>query len=154
MNVNRLLDSRLTASLLGVFLLGSLIGCGTPRNPEWANTVPVSGNVTYNGSPVEGATVTFRPASSQERGATGVTDASGQFRLMTYEANDGAIPGSFRVTIQKTVVEGGGETDDSLAPPPKTVEHLPVRYRDPDTSGLVAEVKEGEENEFPFALSD
>jgi hypothetical protein len=154
MNASSRPNSRWIVTMLSMLLAGLLTGCGSSRNPEWADTVPVSGSVTYNGSPVEGASVTFRPDSSQDRGAVGVTDASGQFRLMTYEPNDGAIPGSFRVTIEKTVLEGAIETDDSLAPPAKTRDLLPVRYKNVDTSGLSAEVEEGEEKEFPFELSD
>jgi len=136
------------------------VGCGETVDADRPETAPVTGTVTYNGQPVEGATVTFMAGASGGRGAVGTTDASGKFQLTTFEAGDGAIPGAYKVKIAKTV--GGAPTageGEIMAPPtggPPTSEvkdELPVKYKDENTSGLTADVKDGD-NDFPFELTD
>jgi hypothetical protein len=59
--------------------------------------------VTLEGTPVAGATVLFMPDGQDEgRPASGFTSSDGTFRLMTYVTDDGAVPGNYRVIIQKT----------------------------------------------------
>jgi hypothetical protein len=77
-------------------------GCGDRRSP-----VPVSGTVTVDGQPVEGATVTFHPLDDDREGrpATGLTDKTGTFRLTT-GTEDGARPGAYKVVVIKNVLAG------------------------------------------------
>ena len=80
-------------ALLGVVL----IGCGG------RGTTPVRGVVTLEGTPVAGATVLFMPdGQGGGRPASGFTSSDGTFRLTTYKPDDGALPGEYRVLIQKT----------------------------------------------------
>jgi hypothetical protein len=80
-------------ALLGVVL----IGCGG------RGTTPVRGVITLEGTPVAGATVLFMPDGQDGcRPASGFTSSDGTFRLTTYQPNDGALPGKYRVVIQKT----------------------------------------------------
>jgi hypothetical protein len=74
-----------------------LTGCGG-RGPT-----PVQGVVRLEGTPVAGATVLFMP-DGQPRGrpASGFTQSDGTFQLTTYRPDDGALPGTYRVVIQKT----------------------------------------------------
>ncbi len=135
-------------------------GCGNGATRQ--DTVPVTGLVTYNGEPVEGATVVFGAASGQDRPATGTTDGSGRFTLTTYERGDGAIAGEFTVAISKTETVGGMTEDEEHAAieageeikPAETVDHLPERYKDGTQSGLTADVEAGQENHFEFELTD
>ena len=79
-------------ALLGVVL----IGCG-------GRTKPVRGVVKLDGTPVPGATVLFMPDGQDGgRPASGFTSSDGTFRLTTFKPNDGALPGTYRVVIQKT----------------------------------------------------
>ncbi|MBI3466627.1 MAG: carboxypeptidase regulatory-like domain-containing protein [Planctomycetes bacterium] len=132
-------------------------------------TAPVSGVVTHLGKPVEGATVTFIPATNPVP-AYGLTDEEGRFALSTYEEHDGAIIGQHTVTITKTT----GTTPSSTPPstgnddpedfenyvppslgvtPPPVVKHLiPERYSEPETSGLTATVTSDGANTFTFEL--
>lgn len=132
------------------------IGCGGPAvDPNRPATVAVSGKVTRNGQPVEGATVTLLPKTSGGRGASGRTDTSGAFALTTFDPGDGAIPGSYLVTVSKTEIEGNSEIqEDPNAPPPVHKDLLPTRYKDPSQSGLTAEIKEGDPNQLAFDLTD
>jgi hypothetical protein len=80
-------------AVLGVVL----IGCGG------RGTTPVRGVITLEGTPVAGATVLFMPdGQGGGRPASGFTSSDGTFRLTTYKPDDGALPGKYRVLIQKT----------------------------------------------------
>ena len=81
-------------------LFGAAAGCDGRRTP-----VPVSGTVTLDGRPVEGAVVTFHLLSDDKEGspATGQTDKTGTFRLKTGN-EDGARPGEYKVIIVKNVL--------------------------------------------------
>jgi hypothetical protein len=143
-----------------LLLVLGLAGCSSrPVDPNRPKTVPVSGTVTYKGAPVEGATVTFFAQGGGKRGAVGRTDASGQFTLTTFDPKDGAIPGSYLVAIEKSVLEGappeGATGKAGEEPPAGTVKDLiPSKYKDPNKSGLTADVKEGGVKDLKFDLTD
>ncbi|HUT93605.1 MAG TPA: carboxypeptidase-like regulatory domain-containing protein [Thermoguttaceae bacterium] len=140
-------------------LLACLVGCSGGGDADHPKTVSVTGTVTYNGSGVEGAMVTFSPAEAGGFGSIGTTDASGKFTLMSQWGAAGAVPGSYKVAISKTEVQGV-EADveeaqiDENAPPAQITEHLPAKYKSAQTSQLTAEVKADGENDFPFDLTD
>ena len=83
-------------------LLSAGAGCDGRQAP-----VPVSGSVTLDGQPVEGATVTFHRIGDDRDGrlATGQTDKTGTFRLRMGD-EDGARPGDYKVVIVKSVLAG------------------------------------------------
>jgi hypothetical protein len=81
-------------SLTALALAPFLAGCGGGPRP-----VKVSGTVTLNGQPVEGAMVQFVPVKDDGRPATGITNADGGFSLTTVENLDGAMPGTYKVVI-------------------------------------------------------
>jgi hypothetical protein len=73
---------------------------------------PVRGVITQDGTPVAGATVLFMPDGQDGgRPASGFTSSDGTFRLTTYKPDDGALPGKYRVLIQKT--EGAKDRGDA-----------------------------------------
>ncbi len=125
----------------------AVVGCGKGR----PKTVPVTGTVTFDGKPVEGASVAFYPAEGG-RPATGTTDAQGKFTLTTFESGDGALPGSYNVTVMK--VSGGEATADEDSDTEETLmgdmgsegeSLLPPKYANVKSSGLTVEVKAGME---------
>jgi hypothetical protein len=143
-----------------------IVGCNSGGSDSGA--VKTGGVVTLDGQPVEGATVSFSPASGG-KAASGITDSSGRFSLTTLEAGDGAMPGNYGVTVVK--MAGGSEP----AAQPKTMEEamkaglnkggpgtkvepakslLPEKYNSTATSGLTAEVKSSGENDFEFKLTN
>ena len=74
-----------------------LAGCGG------RGTAPIKGVLTLDGTPVADATVVFMPDPPDAgRPATGFTSADGTFQLTTFRPADGALPGSYRVLVQKT----------------------------------------------------
>jgi len=79
-------------------LAALLIGCGE----SGPSLVPISGTVTLNGAPLEGATVVFTPDASNELGqpAMDTTGPNGNFKAMTNNRS-GVVPGKYRVSIVK-----------------------------------------------------
>src|SRR4051812_7091247 len=77
-------------------------GCGKNQDAR-PRRVPVSGTVVRQGQPVPEATVLFEP-SSGTTAAVGQTDSNGRYRLTTFELNDGAVPGDYKVAIRKIKV--------------------------------------------------
>ena len=117
-------------------------------------TVEAGGTVTYNGEPVDGASIVFAPTAGG-KAAVGTTDASGNFKLMTFDPEDGAVPGTYSVTVVKRTAVPDEVSEDSegpSAPPPEDL--LPKRYGSASESGLTAEVTDGGENQFKFELTD
>lgn len=155
-------------SLIVAVVVGSLLGCQRAGGPA---TQKVSGKVTFNGQPVEGAIVTFAPKSPGAKAAAGTTDASGRFQLTTLAPGDGAVAGSYGVTVIKPVRPTGPPADSGAVPPEaeeavkkakeeakkgggEEKELLPEKYKSPEKSGLTAEVKAGQKNDFTFDLKE
>lgn len=89
------------------------LGCGGASDaPQLAK---VSGTVTMGGNPVVDATVTFHlDGEGAPRPGMGKTDASGNFRITTFNNNDGAIVGTHIVTVAKieaNPAESSGDMD-------------------------------------------
>lgn len=70
--------------------------------------VKAGGVVQYDdGSPVDGATVTFVPVDTKGMAASGLTNKDGTFDLTTKTTGDGAQKGDYKVTVvMADVVEG------------------------------------------------
>lgn len=145
-----------------VAVAAAVSGCGGSGSTGRPTTVPVSGTVLFEGRPVDGAQVTLVPQTPEGRAAFARTDAQGRFQLMTFTSGDGAIPGSYRVTISKEVIEGGMSPEQAQEhfqktgqppPDPKVTNQLPEKYKKPETSGLTATVSESGPNELKFELT-
>lgn len=121
------------------------LGCSS-ASPELPH---VSGTVTYQGAPVEGAMVVFQPAeSSEQQPAQAKTDAAGQFAMSTHvgqgEYQPGLAPGKYLVEITKTELSG------DFTRPPRHL--LPQKYASVKTSELTAEVPPEGAEELKFTL--
>jgi hypothetical protein len=123
-------------------------GCGDGRAP----TFPVSGQVLVNGKPAEGAFVVFHPKDGGEKEKNvprpyATTNAEGKFQLTTYEEEDGAPAGNYRVSVvwrpvPKSRLEAEGP------------DKLKGKYSNPATSGLDAEISKAPETALkPFQLA-
>lgn len=127
--------SRLTMRL-GVWVLpvlwGLLCGCAKEPNPE------VTGKVTFKGQPLPNAVVFFHPQSGPA--SAGATQEDGTFKMITKQPGDGVLQGTCKVAITPI--------DPEKLPLP-----IPARYTDTETSGLTANVEDGE-NVFDFELTD
>ncbi|QDV49944.1 carboxypeptidase-like regulatory domain-containing protein [Gimesia fumaroli] len=119
-----------------IILLG-ISGCfgGGESLPELAN---VTGTVTLDGNPLQGANVLFQP--QQGKTAFAMTDENGKFELMYSQDTAGTVPGSYTVKVSKE--KNPEEPGNNLVPP---------KYNENTT--LKADVKSGEENDFQFDLT-
>jgi hypothetical protein len=145
---------RLLIALAGLAAI-LLVGC-TKKDTRPVR-VAVSGTVLRQGQPVAEATIIFEPQGSTPA-ATGLTDASGNFRLTSFDTDDGAVPGEYLVAIRKVQViktdRPPNAPDDFTAPPADEKWLLPVKYGHTSTSGLTASVKPDAPNNFTFELKD
>jgi hypothetical protein len=118
--------------LAGVLCLAMITGCA-PQGPV---TVQVTGTVTLDGEPVEGATVGFRPTEGTP--GTGTTDASGKFTL-------NATPGQNGVAVYKSEVVGevAAADEETTATEIETKSLLPIKYSAVEGSGLSFDVQPG-----------
>jgi hypothetical protein len=150
-----MLDRKLHIAVIICLTLTLLSGCGKKDNRP--GRVPATGTVLQKGQPVAEATVIFESAGSTPA-ATGKTDASGRFQLTTFEPNDGAVPGDYKVAIQKVQVTSGKTSgavpDDYVGPPPDEKWLLPAKYGSTATSGFTATVQASGTNDFKFDLPE
>jgi len=139
-----------------IMMVMALMQTGCGRSPDGRpGRIPVTGTVMMKGQPVVEATVLFVPVGDTPA-AVGTTDADGRFRLRTFEPNDGAVAGDYKVAVRKIEVissETGVDPADALTPPPNEKWLLPPKFGSGDLSGLKATVKPGEKNDFPFELT-
>jgi Domain of unknown function (DUF6795) len=118
--------------------------------------VKVSGVVTLDGRPVEGAMVTFVPTGKETTHvAHATTDKDGQFSLSTSQPGDGAYPGEYKVTVvyaegavppaaegMKAAFEGFEKAQKKKRKKPPKYD-IPARYSDPATTDLTQRVPAG-----------
>lgn len=117
----------------------------------------VSGVVTFEGEPVDGAKVAFYPPNG--RASTGVSDETGRYELK-YMKEMGARIGEHKVTIStkrqesidyRGAVAGKSGDDSNEVITPGRDEILPEKYTDRRTTELTATVTSGS-NEINFEL--
>jgi len=112
----------------------------------------VSGIVTFQGTPLPNATVSFQH-SEGKASSTGKTDAAGAFTLSTYGTNDGAPAGNYSVTVAVSAMQ---EIEPGvLAPEPEGgfKSPIPPQYANPTTSGLKVEVPAGGKADVKLELN-
>jgi hypothetical protein len=132
----------LVFALLSAGMLGSA-GCGAKE----AAPSEVKGRVDYRGGPLAGGLIVFVP--DEERGNSGplvkaTINADGSFSLGS------SVPaGWYKVAVAP--LPGSGRTTPTAVDP---YPGPPLRYRNPQLSGLEGEVKAGTENVFAFQLND
>jgi hypothetical protein len=123
-------DCELYRQLIRVITVAAAIigfsGCGNDR----PKTIPITGRVTINGQPPgERGKVHFAPISAAEgynkRPATGAFTVEGTYRVMSWEPDDGLVPGRYGVGLMP-------------GNPAKTA--IPMKYQQSATSGLEVDV--------------
>jgi hypothetical protein len=128
----------LAAGLIACLAVAS---CG-PAGPK---LVPVTGSVTFNGQPAEGAVVVFQSKSGDANSPkpSGVVTGDGSFTLTTHPHGSGAPAGDYLVAV--TWYGENARADNAK-------NKLPARYADATKSGLTATVKTESTKLEPFVL--
>lgn len=163
-----------TTGLLASLALLCLVGCSESGPPKFA----VSGKVTFDGAAVDGAVITFVPASgpktaslairSKEDGTFSTKAEAGNYkiRVSKIDALDGGMgPGSTppppaankKMTEEEELAAIEAAYGDDQAKPQgkeqKAKNHLPEKYNDIGTSGLTATVTAAGPNEVTLELA-
>ena len=149
---------------LSVLLLAAVVvgfaGCGGTAEPDdWLDRAPATVTVNYNGAIVEGASVTLYPDAEGGKSAQCFTGSGGKTALGSYAADDGAVPGSYKVTVVKQEtsgeIEGGEESDAPEEGADSAGKNLlPEKYLDPTTTDLTATISESGDNDIVLDLTD
>jgi hypothetical protein len=122
-----------------------------------------------DGKPVEGALVSFVPDDSKSRSAVGTTDAQGNFKLTTEVNGDGALPGSYKISITKwdrppldlpevknasdsAAMDAIYTAKEKMGKQPPAKNAIAAQFANAAGSGLTATVKESGTNEFKFEV--
>ena len=112
---------------------------------------PVRGKVLFDGKPAEGALVTLQALDNSSQMSAyprAQVKPDGSFSIATYQLEDGAQPGDYKVVImwmpenaRQLLMEGK-----------LLVNKLPPQYADAKTTPLEVHVKEGPNDLSPFEL--
>ena len=121
-------------------------GCGK------ASMVPVQGKATYRGYPLTNGVIVFTPDPSHSKGplAMGRIREDGSFVLFTGD-HPGTYPGQYRVTVSSLAPGSSSESWGRFEYPRSA---LPDKYRDPEQSRLMCDVKASRSNSFDVDLTD
>jgi hypothetical protein len=145
--------TRISSRIVLALAFVGVIGCSSKvSHPP---TAKVTGKVEEKGKPVSGASVFFVPTTQGVQAAFGTTDESGNYQLTTFEPNDGAMPGAFKIKVTKfdkppTATQVFKDSDEEIryyqenpkaAQPPKSL--VPTKYTNEATSGLTFTVGNG-----------
>jgi hypothetical protein len=161
-----MLARRYVARAGGFLALGLLIGC----SGKGGSLATVSGVVTHNGAPVDGARVTFHSTTEVEGkkqpsyGA--LTDSSGKYVIASAGKEPGIPPGLYKVTVIK--MEGKGidmsiegmdigqleamASDTGAAVKGGPVNLLPKEYATMGSTKLSATLEPGKNTDVNFSL--
>lgn len=125
--------------------------CAFGCDSGFAVPCPVFGKVSFRGMPLHTGSVVFIPDES--RGGSGPiaradVQMDGSYLLLTGDSA-GTAPGWYRVTIAALDTHYGDSGPNGFAVP---FSLIPEKYCDPTLSGLVCEVKVGQENRIDFDL--
>ena len=131
------------------------IGCNGGSEKPTLELHPATGKVMVGGELAEGVTVTFVPvdgADASQDSATGVTDSSGAFKMISTGRGEGVATGSYRVLFAKLEKPDGSPLGpDEMAADAGAENVLPSIYNSITETPVGAEVKAGG-SEFSFDL--
>ncbi|MGO9115069.1 MAG: hypothetical protein ACLP9L_38145 [Thermoguttaceae bacterium] len=126
------------------------LACASCSNED--KHYPVSGKVTYRGSPASGATVFFHRQggdSMNNHMIMGIVQEDGSFELVSGSPGKGAPPGAYDVLIEWRRISGA-----SRGRPHQVPDLLEGRYADPKRPLLHATLEAKATNLPPFELID
>ncbi|MDR2441189.1 MAG: hypothetical protein LBE12_17650 [Planctomycetaceae bacterium] len=138
------------------FVVILFAGCFSQARLE--GLAPVSGTVTLDDQPFEGAMVNLHPINVENkrpRLGLGMTDNTGHFDIMTLQPKDGVYLGEYKVTVSKTIAipKVTPEQEQKLIqqgkpiPEPDIKELVPLLYTDVATTPLTTTIGvKGEKN--------
>ena len=157
-------------NLVITICLAGLVSCGC--SSEGGTRPPmgkVKGTVTHKGKPVPGVSVNFVKEGAP-RGASGITDSNGVYKLTTFDSNDGAVLGTHKVFLAEIEAAAPGQSGEEMTPESlgkivgdgkfdtfnkksQKAGAIPAKYTDPKATPLKFTVDPGE-NEKNIEIED
>ncbi len=135
-----------SVGLFAILFFSLVVGCTGSNLPR---TVPAEGVVTLDDVAVSDATIIFI-ADVGTYNATAVTDKNGRFAMKAFDEKKGTVPGSYKVELTKTIVEGkegkDGGSDVNLKM------GLPKKYASLVTSGFSISLTDEGKKDIKFDL--
>jgi hypothetical protein len=122
------------------FLLAAvlLVGCSSSRGPTLPTAVEAKGRILLpSGQPLDGGRVELKPTGSPGVEAFADIEPNGTFTLMTYQPGDGAIPGSYKLTISPYNYRSKTGSPTKIP----NAASIPQRYLDAGKSDVTVEIK-------------
>ena len=154
-----MLTRRRLAQVAGFAALAAAVGCSGGNSGTYAT---VSGVVTHNGAPINGAKVNFH--STVEAGGTkaetytAMTDSNGKYLLASIGKAPGIPPGMYKVSITKFDMKDGSVPKE-IADDPGQMEAsgmarntLPKDYENLASTKLSVTLQEGKNENVDFEL--
>lgn len=141
---------RISTAAVLIGLVAATTGCGDGKIKRY----PVTGSVLVGGKPAEGARVVFIPVGGSEKfqkeRPTGVADGAGQFTLTTFEKDDGAPAGEYKVMVlgSSRSRRKRGDEEEAASNPLR----IDRKYAKASDSGLTATVAAEPTTLPPFDL--
>jgi hypothetical protein len=113
-------------------------GCGA----DGPTTIPIRGEVKFNGAPLKDGIVAYIPSGGATRQATGRIQPDGTFVLTTFKNADGVVPGEYQIVVYAYAAGPGEqrsrEQHEAMARTGEIERRsaIPEKYANPQTSGL------------------
>jgi len=142
-NVKKRRPQRVAIGCIACLLAIAISGCGS------GNLGTVSGTVTLDGQPLEGAELLFMPTGGGGA-SVGTTDGSGKYTLQHVSRKAGAFIAQHKVSITTAKEIETAEGSDEDGEMEMTPEKLPPKYN--SKTNLTADVKAGS-NPIDFELT-
>jgi hypothetical protein len=123
-------------------------GC-TAKGPPLPTAVEAKGKVLLpDGRPLSGGRVTLNPQAATEVEAFGDVNPDGTFTLTTYKPGDGAVPGTYVVTVSPFNYRSKTGNPTKIA----NAAQIPARYGDAAHSGLKVTINPDGGNDLSLKL--
>lgn len=150
----------LTCFVISLFAF-CLLSTGCQKEQGLKGLSKIKGKLTLKGEPVEGASIALSPVASggEARAAGAITDAKGEFIIQTLQANDGAFPGEYLISVRKMVVDQTYTEEEVQAATAQgktlystATNVIPAKYAKTATSGLKVTVVSGKNEDLMIDL--
>jgi hypothetical protein len=133
-----------------LMFMAGIEGCGSSPDPNRLAVFPVKGQIAFKSKPTDGAFVVLHPKGAIGPNVLrphGYVRKDGTFSLSTYDTNDGAPAGEYKMTVERRNLVKRPNGDFSPGP-----NVLPRQYSRPDTSPVAVRIAEGDNALPPIVL--
>ena len=128
-------------------------GCGSGDETDYYALTPVTGTVTLDGRPLDGARIVFTPQGNvPDTPGSDVTGKEGNFKIM-YRGRSGVSKGKYSVLISKTL-EGAAEEGPAESSSGEYSEAAALAAMQKHAALTAASVKRGAKKGAPVIVSE